>query len=191
MDAHRRAVANDRQEVVARTGLLLAPHAAEAEVAVGLAKLAKSPQVANHKKHRLAIEHLLIEPPLHLHGQRLKRCRNAQPPGQLDLMGQMVGEFCQHDLGLFLGDCRLEHHKPGRPPKPAARMRIMLGGQAHDRDREQARAEVLPLANDQHVGPPLPAKDRRGGILDRDRVSQPGQWCEQFVAGDGALFEHL
>ena len=52
--------------------------------------------------------------------------------------------------------------------------RRLLGGQAdHGRGHHRQRGLVV-LADDEQVGPALPAEDDRGRVLDRHRLAQPG-----------------
>ena len=190
VDADGRPVAQDRHEVLRRAGLLVAAER-KAEVALAAPQFAEPGEVAHHEEDRLAVEHLLIETPLHLGGELGHPRRHGQPAHDLHLVGQGGGELLEHDVGLLLGDRRLQQHEAARPTERPARMRIEAGGEAHHRHRQQARAEVLSLADDEHVGPALASEDGGRRVLDRDRVPHPGQRCDRLAAVDRPLGQEL
>ena len=105
----------------------------------------------------------------------MDRIAHAEPADQFGLVRQRGGELRQQDVGLLLGDRRLEHDEPSRPAERTARMRVVRGGEAHHRYRQQAHAQVLSLADDEQVGAALPAEDGRRRILDGDGVAKPRQ----------------
>ena len=191
MDADGRAVAEDRREVVGGPGLLVAAAEGEAEVAVGLAQLPEPGQIADDDEHRFAVDHLMIEAALHLGGQIGHRIGDAEPADTEKIVGKAGGELREEEIGLFVGDRRLEEHEAGIVAELPTRERIVGRRQPDDRHCQEAHRQILALADDEEIRSSLPAEDRRRRILDGDRVAEPGDRGDEIAASGRALGEEL
>ena len=175
MDADRRTVLEERHQVLRGGCLLFTAERGVAEVGLVSTQFAEAGQVADDHVDGLAVEHLLVDAPPHLVGEMLDRVAHPEAAHQFGLVRQRRREACQQDVGLLLGDRRLEHDEPRRSAERTARMRVVRGSQAHHRHRQEAHAQILALADHEQVGAALTAEDGSRRILDGDGVAQPRQ----------------
>ena len=180
VDTHGGAILEDVDEVLGRPQLLLTPEG-EAEVALALAELPEPSKVANDHEDRIAIQHLLVEPPLHLPSNPLDRIANTEATDTFQAVRQQIRKLGEHRLWMLLSNRWLKQHKAGRPAEATAGEGIVARRQPHHRHRQQARRQILPLADNQQVGATLPAEGSGGRILDRDRIPQPGHGHSEFL----------
>ena len=146
-------------------------YAREPEIIVPLAEVAEPLDVEDEDEDRDHVLGGIGLSPDDLRAQGGECGPQVAPGDVLDRVRHDLRELAELAVEPGIDGAAVEEVEPARL---GATGRV-LRGDAQDRHHHHRQRRLVVLADDQHVAAALRAEDDAGGVLDRDRVAQPGR----------------